>query len=68
MERIELCVDQPSALLQLRQLNRAGLVGIQKPPHLRVRQLDLGRQLLPLIAQVSLFSVPPMNPALPICF
>jgi hypothetical protein len=68
MERIELCVHQPSALLQLRQFNRAGLVGIQKPRHLCVCQLDLGRQLLPLFAQASLFSIPPVNPALPICF
>jgi len=37
VERIELCVHQPSALLQLRQFNCAGLVSIQKPRHLRVR-------------------------------
>src|SRR5487761_963279 len=68
MKRIELCVHQPSALLQLRQFNRAGLVGIQKPRQLRVRQLDLCRQLLLLVAQASLFSIPPVNPALPIRF
>jgi hypothetical protein len=68
MERIELCVHQPSALLQLREFNGAGLVGIQKPHHLRVRQLDLRRQLLPLFAQASLFSMLPVNPALPIRF
>ena len=68
MERIELCVHQSSALLQLRQFNRAGLVGIQKPRRLCVCQLDLGRQLLPLFAQASLFSIPAVNPALPIRF
>jgi hypothetical protein len=68
MEGIELCVHQSSALLQLRQFNRAGLVGIQKPRHLSVCQLDLGRQLLRLFAQASLFSIPPVNPALPIRF
>ncbi len=67
-EGIELCVHQSSALLQLQQFNRASLVGIQKPRHLCVRPLDLGRQLLPLFAQVSLFSIPPLNPALPIRF
>ena len=61
MKRIELCVHQPSALLQLREFNGASLVGIQKPRHLRVRQLDLCRQLLLLVAQASLFSIPPMR-------
>src|SRR6516165_5762655 len=68
MEGIELCVHQPSALLQLREFNGASLVGIQKPGYLRVRQLDLRRQLLPLFAQASLFSILPVNPALPIRF
>jgi len=68
IERIELCVHQPSALLQLREFNGTSLVGIQKPRHLCVCQLDLHRQLLPLFAQVSLFSILPVNPALPIRF
>jgi len=68
MKRIELCVHQPSALLQFREFNGTGLVGIQKPRHFRVRQLDLRRQLLSLFAQASLLSILPVNPALLIRF